>query len=253
MSKQLVSLQGYLFLAERTPQGRPDTLFWSGNLDAAQLEMSTEKATKNESFSGGRGLYGSRNTGRSARLTGTFDEWLTKVLALGFQASPLDVAAGSVTGEPLPTGLAVGDFFALDHPYASDLVITDSAGTPASVPLSHFRKAGHNERTWEVIEPLTTFSQPLSAAYGYEVHEDLEAFTEEPREIYGLFDGINTETDEPWSFDIYKMKFDPFANLGLIHAEYGSLPFGADILVDPQNFNANGRGGYYKLRRKKAT
>jgi len=168
--------------------------------------------------------------------------------------SVLPVVTGTVTAETLPAGLEVGEHFSLDHPYASALVLTDStSGTALTIPDTAYGPAGHNERTFKVLTDLTTFVEPIKAAYSYAAHEGLEVFSETPREIYVIFDGINTEDGAGVVFDLYKTKFDPFANVGLIHAEYGSLAFGADILVDPLNFDANGRGGYYRMRRKALT
>ncbi|MBN8261173.1 MAG: hypothetical protein J0L59_02490 [Xanthomonadales bacterium] len=250
---QLVSLQGYLFLAERTPTGAPGRMWWAGNVPEAQLELSEEKEEKNESFSGGRALYDTLSTQSRGRLTGIFDEWKPKNLALGLYATPLDIAGASVTGEELPEGLLVGDYFSLRHPYASSLVITDSAGTPVTVDAENYKAAGHNARTYEVVENLATYTQPLLAAYTYAAAEGIEVFSTQPREIYVIFDGINTRTGQPVTYDLYRTKFDLFENVGLIHEGYGQLNFGADILIDVLNLDVNGKGGYYRMTRKVLT
>lgn len=250
---QLFSLQGYLIIGQRTVTGGIGKQWWAGNVPEAQLELSEEKAEKNESFSGSRGLYDTLSTSKAGRLTGVMDEWLSKNLALGLYSTALTVGGSTVSGEVLPDTLDVGDLFSLDHPYASSLVITDSTGSPLTVPPETFRKVGHNERTYEVVSSLAAFVQPLKAAYTYAAHEGLEVFTTTPSEVYVIFDGINTRTGQGVVFDLYRTKFDLFENLTLINEEYGSLPFGADILIDPLNFDSNGKGGYYKMRRKALT
>ena len=253
MGPQLFSLQGSFFLAERTAAGKPGRQWWAGDTADMKLALDAQKFTTTESFSGSRGLYGSQAGTKGGKITGSFKEWLTKNLALGLYAVELDVTSGSVSGEELPADLEVGDYFSLDKPYASSLVITDSTGTPVTVPSSKYRAAGHNERTFEVIGDLSSYTQPLQAAYTNAAYEDLECFSDTPKEIYGIFDGINTETGKGVVFDFYRTKFDPFANQDLLHAEYGSLPFSADLLFDPLNLNASGKGGFYKQRRKALT
>ena len=250
---QLFSLQGYLIIGKRTASGKPGRQWWAGNVPEAQLELTEEKEQKFESFSGSRSLYDTLPGQKAGRLTGIFDEWLSKNMALGFYSTELPVVTGPVVAEELPAGLEVGDIFSLDHPYASALVITDSTGSPVTVPSTAYRATGHNERSFEVVSDLATYIEPLKAAYTYAAHEGMEIFSTTPEEVYVIFDGINTRTGAGVVFDLYRTKFDLFDNVGLINENYGSLPFGADILVDPLNFDANGKGGYYKMRRKALT
>lgn len=246
----LISLQGYLTAHKRTATGGPGVGWWFGNVPKATLELSVDKEEKQESFSGGRGLYGTMTKKRAGRLTGTFDEWNLKNLALGMYSTALAIASSSVTGEPLPADLAIGDLFSLKYPYASSVVITDSAGTPVTVPNTAYGKFAHNDRMFQVKSDLSTFTEPLVAAYTYAAQEGLEIFSTEPEELYLIFDGINTETGQPVTYDLYRGKFDPFGNQELIHDGYGPLDFAADLLLDDLNLDANGKGGYYRMRRK---
>lgn len=248
----LFSLQGYIKIGKRLPNGRPGPLFWAGNVPEATLDLSVENATKAESFTGSRGPYGKMKTGQTARFTGTFDEWLVPVLALQLHSRQVNTATGTVTGETFPADLVEGDQIRLDHPYASDLVLTDNTGTPAVLAPEDFRLVGHNDAVVELLN-LGTYEQPFSAAYEYAAYSSLEFFSEQPEEVYVVGDFVNTETGQGVIIDMYRASFDPVANLGLIHAEYGSLPFGADILLDPLNLDANGRGGYVRMAQKAAT
>ena len=247
---ELISLQGYVFIHERTDAGGPGRGWWVGNVPEAKLELSQDKEEKQESFTGARGLYDTIITKKAARLTGTFDEWMTKNLALGLYATEVAASSASVSGEALPTGLTIGDIFSLQHPYASSLVITDSAGTPATVDAAAYAKTGHNSRSYQVKSSLSGYTAPFTAAYTYAAYESLEAFSAESREVYVVFDGINTRTGQPVTYDLFRTKFDPFASTELIHSGYGSLEFGADILLDPLNLDGSGKGGYYRMRRK---
>lgn len=247
---ELISLQGYMFAHARTTAGRPGIGWWMGNVPSAQLELSVDKEEKQESFTGSRGLYDTMTKKKAGRITGSFDEWSLKNLALGMYATELAIASASVTAEALPADLAVGDYFSLRYPYASSVVITDSAGSPVTMPGTAYAKAGHNDRMFQVMSDLGAYTEPLKAAYTYAAQEGLDVFSEEPREIYVVFDGINTLTGQPVTYDLFRTKFDPFGQQQVIHDGYGSLDFGADILLDPLNLDSNGKAGYYSLRRK---
>ena len=247
---ELISLQGYLLIHTRTAAGGPGRGWWAGNVPEAKLELTTDKEEKLESFSGGRGLYDTLNTKKAGRITGIFDEWKTDNLALGLYSTKLAVSSASVTGEELPADLVVGDLFTLKHPFASSLVITDSTGSPLTVSSSAYAKTGHASRSYEVKSTLASYVEPLEAAYTYAAYENLDVFNTEPQEVFVVFDGINTRTGQPVVYDLFRTKFDPFASTDLIHSGFGALNFGADILIDPLNLDGNGKGGYYRMRRK---
>lgn len=253
MSRTLFSLQGYIRIGKRLANGKPGPMFWAGNVPEATLELAVENANKNESFSGNRFPYGKRKTSQTGRFTGTMDEWSTQNLALGLYTSSLNTVTGSVTAEAFPTDLAIGDQIRLAHPYASSLVITDSTpGTPLTVNPDHYDLVGHNASIVE-ISNLAAYVEPLNAAYTHAAYDSLEVFSEQPEEVYVVFDGINTETGEGVLIDMYRTSFDPFGSIGMINAEYGSLPFTSDVLYDPLNLNAQGKGGFARIRQKSTT
>jgi hypothetical protein len=154
-----------------------------------------------------------------------------------------------VTNEIFPTGLVDGDQVRLAHPYASSLVITDSNATPATVATDKYQLTGHNEAIVEWVD-VASFTQPFKAAYTYAGYDSLEVFTSAAPERYVIFDGINTETGDGVLIDIYRVRFAPFENLGMIHPEYGSLPFQGAVLFDLLNADENGKGGFFKYAQK---
>jgi hypothetical protein len=241
----LLSLQGYLRIGTRLGTGKPGPLFWCGNVPEAKLELAEETTDRKESFSGSRLQYGRLGTGKTGTFSGTFDEWTLKNLALGLYSTPLATVGGSATGDTFPNGLVAGDQVRLAKPYASSLVITDSAGSPVTVPGTKYKLTGHNDAIVEMLDVLT-YTQPFKAAYTYAGFDSLEVFTQAAPERYVVFDGINTETGEGVLIDIYRVRFDPFKDMGMIHNEYGSLAFTAAVLFDQLNVDAGGKGGYYR-------
>ena len=247
----LVSLQGHLLIGDRLPNGKPGKMIWAGNVPEATLNLASEQSSKTESFSGQRQQYGELTTSNTATLSGVFDEWSMANLALGLYGTPLDVATGSVTAEAFPSGLIKGDVVVLDHPFASALAITDSAVTPAPLPPTKYQFTGHSQRAIELLD-VQGFTQPFKAAYTFADAISLALFTQKPKEKYVVFDAVNTETDEPLVLDLYRTKFRPFENVGLIHQEYGNLPFTAAVLFDRLSAVDPVLGGFGRMLQKKA-
>jgi hypothetical protein len=245
----LVSLQGYIKIGERLPSGRPGKLFWAGNVPEATIAIAEETTDKTESFSGNRLSYGRLSTSKTGTLNLTLDEWSLKGLSLGLYSTPLNTASGSVTAEVFPDNLSDGDQVRLARPYASSLVLTDSTSSPVTVNTDHYRLVGHNQSVVELLQ-VSGYTQPFNAAYTYAAYDSLEVFTQPAPERYVLFDGINTETGEGVIVDLYRVRFSPFQNLGLIHQEYGNMPMTGAILFDALNVDGNGKGGFFRITQK---
>ena len=247
----LISLQGVLRVAPII-NGKPGKLLDMGNVPEATLALNQQSEDKTESRTGQRLQIGRLNTGRTCTLSGNLDEWADpRRLALGLYSAALDMAAGSVTGETLPAGLAVGDEVVLDRAFASDLALTDSAGSPVTVNVDHFELIGHAKNIVRMLN-IAAYTQPFKAAYDYEAAVSLAIFTQQAPERWVVFDGINTETGEPILIDLYRGRFDPFQNVGLIHAGYGTLPFSIGCLADLSKADDATLGTFGRIRQKSA-
>jgi hypothetical protein len=247
----LFSLQGYIRSADILPDGKIGPLRWLGNVPEATLELSTNSTDKTDSFSGKRLQLGRLDTGTTAALNLTLDYWSSANLALGFQATVIDTTASTVTSEAFPTGLVVGDQVRLDHPFASDLVITDSATTPITVPPANYELVGHSKGVVE-LKTLGAFQQPFKAAYSYEAVENTVLFSAPGKVQFLQFDGINTETGDALIIELWRSRFAPVQSLGLINQEYGSLALSAAILFDQARATDAALGGFGRLLQKKA-
>lgn len=245
----LFSFQGKVFAGERLPNGKPGKLTWCGNVPAATLQLATDSTNKTESFSGNRLQYGRLQRGKTATLNMTFDEWLPQNIALAIWASVLDVTGGSVTGEPLPAGLIAGDRVKLDHPFVSSLAITDSAGTPATLPTGNYKLDSANAGLIELLDP-GALVQPFKAAYTYANRQSFTMFTDAPPERFVLIDGINTENNEPVIVSLYRTKFDPVSDLAFINDEYGNFALTGSVLYDVVNAANANLGGFGRIDQK---
>ena len=244
----LVSLQGSIYLATLSALGKYEKPVWVGNAPTCTLQLATETTPKNESFSGNRLQIGLLDRGKTATLNLTLDEWLVQNLALGLYANHNPLAGGSVTGEALPGNLVEGEFVRLDHPFVDELELA-VGGTPLVLGTDYrvHSPAGG------LIEVLTAQATGPIAAYEYAAVDSLAMFTSRPPERWLYLDGINTETGEAVLVDLYRTKFNPVGELGLIHEEYGSLPLTGAVLYDPINARDANLGGYGRMITKQAS
>lgn len=244
---QLVSLQGKIYLAERSGAGRPVNPVWVGNASACTVQLQSESTTRNESFSGNRLPYGRLQRAKTATLNITLDEWTRDNLALGLYAKVIDITGGTVTGEALPSGVASGDMIQLDERFISDLTIVDSATpTPASVPFEL------ESATAALVElgDLTGLTAPYTAAYTHAGTESYSMFAVNAPERFLMLDGINTEDGSRVLVELYRVSFDPISDLGLIHEEYGALAMTGSVLFDSQNADGSNLHGFGMISRK---
>jgi len=250
----LFSLQGRIHVGTRLVSGKPGPLSWVGNVPEATLALATETTPKTESFSGQRLSYGRLQTSKSGTFNLTLDEWSLKNLAMGLYSASANTATGTVTDEAFPSALVAGDQIRLEHPYASALVIEDSAsGTPATLTAgTHYRLMGHNASMIELLD-VASLTQPFLASYSYAAYDQIGAFSVASPERYVVFDGVNTETGEGVLIDVYRVRFDPISELGLIHQEYGSLSLAGSLLFDELNNSGGQEAGFFRIRQKAPT
>lgn len=242
----LFSFQGKVYIGERSAAGKLINPAWVGNVPTCELALTTETTSKAESFSGNRLQYGLLQKAKTANLSLTFDEWLANVLALALYSEKLDVAGATVTGEALPAGVVAGDLVKLNHPFISAFTLMDSTGTPVAVP--HTIESANSGLI--KVGDLTGKTAPYNASYTYAARNSFAVFGKTPTEKYVLLDGINTETQEPVLVHMYRVKFNPVSNFGLIHDDYGNLPMTGALLYDPINAANSAQGGFAKIENK---
>lgn len=141
---------------------------------------------------------------------------------------------GTVTVETLPT-VAVGDvYFAgggTRHRALTTLVITDSTGSPVTLVLN-------TDYTVDVasgkIKFLTiTGTQPYKLAYGYTDPAAVSMLTAAAKEYVLMFENINkADSNNPGSFELYRVKFDPAQNLDFLSDELQTMELVGSVLAD---------------------
>lgn len=248
----LFSFQGRVLLGTRDANGKPLGLQWVGDVDPCMIKLATTTDDVFESYTGNRQQIGRMIKQTKCDLSMTFKQWSTNALAVALYAAAATVVGGTVTGEVSPQ-VAVGDNVKLAQNGVSALTVTDSAGTPATVPPANYQlmQAAQANNNNGVIQwaNLGAFTQPFKYAYTYAGATNLALFTTAAPERYFMLDGVDTETGSPVLVRLYKLRLDPISQLDVINDGYGTLPVAGSVLYDPLNATDPTLGGFGRIER----
>ncbi|GAB3755184.1 phage tail tube protein [Lysobacter olei] len=241
------SFQGKVYVGTRLAGGIAGALRWVGDAPKCDVSLTTESENRKESYSGQRLTSARLRKGNEATIAMTLNWADADNLALGLYGTTAAVAAGTVTAETLPTGLAAGDVVVLDHGGVSSLVITDSAGTPATLVAGTDYALDSANGGVVSIKNVGSYVQPFKAAYSHTASSDVSMFTAAPPERYLLLDGVNTVDDSPVRLRLYRVQFDPAATLPLINEGFGSIELSGAVLYDSEAAADATLGGFGKI------
>jgi hypothetical protein len=243
------SFQGKVYLGERDPAtGKPLALTWVGDAPTCQVKLSTSTSPRTESYSGNRVQTGLLNKGVTGALSLTLNWFSSKNLTIGLYGTANTIATGTVTSEPLPAELQVGDTFALDFPNVSNLVITDSTATPKTLVKGTDYTEESLAAGLGTLLNVGTYTQPFKAAYSYAGGVDITMFTQLSPERYLLLDGINTVDESRVLLRLYRCKFNPAAQIDGINSDWGQIALDGAVLYDSINAADSNMGGFGKYQ-----
>ena len=247
------SFQGRIWLGTRLANGKPGPLQEVGDAPKLQLKFTADTSDRTESRSGNRVQSARLQKGKKAELSMTLNYFGAMQLALGLYGKVNTVAPGTITGEVFPDDLAVGDVVALDQPNMSDLVVTDSAGTPKTlVEGTDYQLVSARASLVRILGLGTpAYTQPFEGAYSNGGSIDVSVFTDVIPERYLLLDGINTVDGEdygkPVIARVWRCNFNPISQLDLISDDFGQLELDGAVLYDDINAADSNMGGFGKF------
>lgn len=242
------SFQGKVWLATRGTNGKPLALRWVDDASELQVKLTADKSERTESYSGNRLTSAVVQKGNKATFSLKLNAFLPENLALGLFGTPVTVSTGTVTAESFPLALENGDTIALAHSKVSSVVVTDSAGTPATLtPGTDYSLENTGASGLLNILNVGSYTQPFKAAYSFAGGIDVAMFTQPAPERYLILDGINTVSGERVVVRLYRCHFDPSSQLDLISADFGELPLTGDVLFDSINAADATLGGFGKI------
>lgn len=213
---------------------------WWGDLSALTFGGASEKVKHKESYSGSKATVRSFPIGKEMTLKGTLHQLDSDALAQQLWGAKSAIAGGSVTGETFPDDLVVGDIVKLDNAGitsasgVSTLVVTDSAGTPATLTRGTHYNADDRFGSVEILS-LGAFTQPFKAAYTHAGGTQVNFMTQAQPIIEFRYEGINlAEDNAPVIVEFYKAATDTLEELALISdgTDVAGTSFSAEVLLD---------------------
>lgn len=223
---------------------------WWGDVSACELALEVEQLEHRESYSGQKGLTRRFPTAKGLTVNAT----LHKLDTLGLQellwGAASTIASGAVVNEPLGT-VAAGDTLKLEFPGVSSLVVTDSAGSPATIAGTHYvldPAFGSVEFNTLPTSPAPT--QPLKASYSHAVAQQVNIFTQAQPIIQFRYEGVNlAEGNAPVIVELYKLSTDPLQQLALINNDtsLAGVPLTAGVLLDTSKSATGSLGQFGRI------
>ncbi len=243
------SLQGKVFLGERLPSGKPGAMRWVNDAALLTIKPSQSEEKQKESYSGLRQTAATISKDLEVSFDLTLTHGQAKNLALGLYGEVKTVAGGSVTGEEFPNPVAIGDIIALERGNISSLVVTDSAGTPATLALDTDYGLDDPNYGRLSILGLAAYTQPFKAAYDFAGNTDIVMFNQAAPVRYLIMDGLNTVdgSTDLLRLRMYRLKFNPVGQIDLINDSFGDLKLSGTALLDTTAALDPALGGYGRL------
>ncbi len=241
--------QGELELAEILAGGTLGPYIWVGDVSELSGSMSQSAVAHRESYSGKKAKVREFFTELGMDWSATMHQLDAANIAKFSLGTLTSQAAGTVTGETFPSGLANGDVIQLAKHNVSDLVITDSATpTPATLTRgTHYDYDIYGEVVLLTLPTSPAPTQPLKAAYSHGATKQA-ALLNGTRKNYALrYKGINlAENDAPCLLEIYKVSPGLLQTLALITSgnQLAGAPVTFTSLLDTSK-PANGALGQY--------
>lgn len=219
-------------------------------IGCANSEFSTSftRSTKKikETCSGSKLDFAELETEKAAEVTLTMIDVDKKMLATALSGTLAAVTGSTVTAEVFPT-VAVGDTVQLKYTDVSSVVITDSAGTPATLTLgTHYTidSAAHGIVS---IVNVGTFVQPFKAAYTYAAHGNITAFTAATVERGLLYQGINTHDGLKYRLTIPRISFGLDGSINWISSEEAPVTLKGSMLYVPEYATDTVQGPFMRM------
>ena len=245
------SFQGKIWLGTRLATGKAGSLVQVGDAPALQLKLTASRDNRTESMDGQRVQSATVQKSKEAALSMTLNYFGSKQLALGLYGSVNTIADGTFTAEPLPDNLAAGDGFILDNANVSDVALTDSNASPATlVPGTDFQMEDSGSGIGTILN-LGAYTQPFLAAGSYAARVDMAMFSAPIPTKYLILDGLNTTLGDDYGkrilLRLYQCVFDPIGQLDFVSDSFGQLQMTGTVLYDALSAADPLLGGFGKI------
>lgn len=226
--------RGRIYIAERGNNGLPGKFAFVGCADALNVALSVETIQHFSKCTSADALDYQGTRSQSAEVSMTLSEWVKANVLLALRAVEVpDATSGSVSAEACGTGFVAGDVYLLGQatgrPRTNVSAVTVSDGGGALTLNTDY--------TLNADTGAVTFLAPttgsVTADYTYDDLPFASMFRAGSKDFWLRFDGVNkADEDRPLVVDLYKVQFNPAANLDLLSDELALIELSGAVLVD---------------------
>ena len=229
--------RGLLKAAIRDNAGNYGMQFDFGCLDELKLGLKADTFTHIEKCSGADGIDYRGDKSLDGSISFTFTEFQRKAIAQALRAQFRSLSGdktGSITGETInATTIVIGDNYRTKRGGASTVVITDSAGSPATVSNTMYTVNADSSITFNNTWAVGALILPLKVAYTYAEANYLSFFTTGTVELAMRFEGLNKANSlSVVTGELYRVILDPTSDFDFLPDEIGKYPMNGTMLID---------------------
>lgn len=245
MSETYHYSKGVLEVAVRNALGL-EPWVWLGDVSELSFTLGEDKFSHKESYSGKNAEVREISLGITVEGSATMHTLSTENIARFTDGTATSQASGTVTDESLGS-VAAGDVLVLDHFGPSSLVVTDSAGVPATIAAQHYEYDQFGDLTFNTLPTTPAPTMPLKVAYAHAAYKSAVLLNGQRSELALRYKGINlAEGGKPVLVEFYKVSPGLLQTLSLITSgnQLASAPVSFKPLLDALK-PANGPLGQY--------
>lgn len=241
--------QGRVYLAQRDANGNPLALRWVGNVPDLKVSLNIETIEHKESYSGQRLTDLTLVKSKGGEFACTLEDFSIENLELSLYGTTSSTTSGAVSNETLPTGIVAGETRLLANPFVSSVTITDSAGTPKTLPATQYTvHAAQGAIQFNDITTGGPYVQPFKVSYTRGASRRIAMFRQAQPEVWLRFDGINTaDGDKPVIIDLYRIAINPTKDLSLIVDDLQRFELSGQVLADMTKANDAALGQFGRI------
>lgn len=249
MSEKYHYGQGRVEVAPRLSNGTLGPWVWIGDVSELSGSISEEDFDHEESYSGLKGKVRKIYLGKSMTWSLQMHELGVENVARFTQGTATSEEAGTVTDEDLGS-VAAGDVLQLAHFGVSDLVITDSNGTPATIDPEHYEYDDFGELLFLTLPDSPAPTDPLLASYSHSEYSQAAFLNGTRSDIALRFKGVNlAEENKKVLLELYRVSPGLLQTLSMITSgnQLAQAPVEMEALLDTSKPAAGPLGQYGRI------
>lgn len=217
-----------------------------GDLSALSLSAAPLAGGRSENWSGNRGRLPGQPLAGTLSLSAVLHRLTSASLAELVSGAVAEQAGGAVSSYMLPP-VAPGVEVRLPHLCVSDVVVTDSAATPATIAPEHYTVHGAFGAVEFVSLPEPAPTQPLHVAYAHLAAHQVDLLTQAPRLLELRYEGINIAAgNAPFVLEIWQVEIARLKDLVLLDSQrrLPGVPLSGEVLLDTSRAQPGMLGGF---------